>query len=61
AVLLGALFVDEPITRSAVIGGALTLLAVAVVVAEEGRRRRREPLEVPADAPVGGVARDGRR
>jgi drug/metabolite transporter (DMT)-like permease len=55
AVLLGALFVGEPITRAAVIGGGLTLLAVAVVVAEEGRRRRHESLEVPVDAPVAEV------
>lgn len=52
AVLLGALFVGEQVTRTSVIGGALTLLAVAVVVSEEGRRRRTEPLAVPADAPA---------
>ena len=52
AVLLGALFVGEEITGTAVVGGAMTLLAVAVVVSEEGRRRRAEPLTVPADAPA---------
>lgn len=52
AVLLGALFVGEPITTSAVVGGAMTLAAVAVVISEESRRRRSEPLEVPVDAPV---------
>ncbi|MDT7573518.1 MAG: hypothetical protein QOE05_3692 [Actinomycetota bacterium] len=52
AVLLGAVFVSEEITPTAVIGGALTLLAVAVVVSEEGRRRRGEQVAVPADAPA---------
>jgi len=52
AVLLGALFVDEKVTGTAVLGGAITLLAVAVVVSEEGRRRRTEPVVVPADAPA---------
>jgi drug/metabolite transporter (DMT)-like permease len=52
AVLLGALFVDEPVTATSVVGGALTVLAVAVVVSEEGRRRKNEPLAVPADAPT---------
>ncbi|MCU1674827.1 MAG: permease of the drug/metabolite transporter superfamily [Frankiales bacterium] len=45
AVLLGALFVGEDITTSAVVGGAMTVLAVAVVVSEEGRRRRAVPGE----------------
>jgi drug/metabolite transporter (DMT)-like permease len=52
AVVLGALFVDETVTGTAVIGGAITLVAVAVVVSEEGRRRRTEPVVVPADAPA---------
>jgi drug/metabolite transporter (DMT)-like permease len=45
AVLLGALFVGEDITATAVVGGAMTVLAVAVVVSEEGRRRRAVPAE----------------
>ncbi|MCA1710119.1 MAG: EamA family transporter [Actinobacteria bacterium] len=45
AVLLGALFVGEDVTTTAVIGGAMTVLAVAVVVSEEGRRRRAVPGE----------------
>jgi drug/metabolite transporter (DMT)-like permease len=52
AVVLGALFVGEVVTGTAVIGGAITVLAVAVVVSEEGRRRRAEPVVVPADAPT---------
>lgn len=40
AVLLGALFVDERITATTLLGGAITVLAVAVVVAEEGRLSR---------------------
>lgn len=51
AVLLGAAFVGEQITRTTVVGGAITVLAVAVVVAEEGRHRRVTP-EGPVDAPV---------
>ena len=52
AVFLGALFVDEVVTGTSVVGGAITLLAVAVVVSTEGRRRRAEPVVVPADAPT---------
>lgn len=52
AVLLGALFVGERVTATAAVGGALTVLAVAVVVSVEGRRKADRPLEVPADAPV---------
>jgi drug/metabolite transporter (DMT)-like permease len=52
AVVLGALFVGEKVTTTSVIGGLLTLVAVAVVVSEEGRRRRTEPLALPADAPA---------
>lgn len=51
AVLLGTLFVGERLTGASVVGGALTLLAVAVVVSEEGRRRP-APLALPADAPA---------
>ena len=52
AVGLGALFVGEKVTLTSLVGGALTLLAVAVVVGEEGRRRRTASLVVPADAPA---------
>ena len=52
AVLLGALLVGEDVTGTAVVGGAMTVVAVAVVVSAEGRRRRTEPLTVPADAPA---------
>jgi len=52
AVGLGALFVGESLTRTSVVGGALTILAVAVVVSEEGRRRSTDQLAVPADAPA---------
>jgi drug/metabolite transporter (DMT)-like permease len=52
AVGLGALFVGEEITTTAVFGGAVTVLAVAVVVSAEGRRRQRDPVAVPADAPA---------
>ena len=34
------------------VGGAITVLSVAVVVREEGRRRRAEVPQVPADAPA---------
>ncbi|MDT7546244.1 MAG: hypothetical protein QOE99_2354 [Actinomycetota bacterium] len=52
AVLLGAVFVNEQITLTSLLGGGLTVIAVAVVVSVEGRRRRTEPLSVPADAPA---------
>jgi drug/metabolite transporter (DMT)-like permease len=52
AVVLGALFVSEKVTLTSAVGGAITLLAVAVVVSEEGSRRRRDSLMVPADAPA---------
>ena len=52
AVGLGALFAAETITFTSLVGGALTIVAVAVVVSEEGRRRADVPLTVPADAPA---------
>lgn len=52
AVALGGLLRDEQLTAPTVVGGAVTVLAVAVVVREEGRRRRAAPLQVPADAPL---------
>ena len=51
AVLLGAAFVGEQLTFTTLVGGGVTVLAVAVVVGEEGRRRRAVPLEVPVDGP----------
>lgn len=52
AVLLGALFVGEDLSAASVVGGGMTLLAVAVVVTAESRRRGKEQLVVPADAPA---------
>lgn len=52
AVLLGAVFVNEKLTATSLLGGGLTVVAVAVVVSTESRRRRTEPLTVPADAPA---------
>jgi drug/metabolite transporter (DMT)-like permease len=52
AVLLGAVIAGEAVEAVTLLGGAVTVLAVAVVVSEEGRRRRSTPLEVPADAPT---------
>ena len=52
AVGLGALLRDEALTPLTVVGGAVTVLAVAVVVREEGRSRRETPVPVPADAAV---------
>jgi drug/metabolite transporter (DMT)-like permease len=40
AVLLGALIAGEAVGPATLLGGAVTILAVAVVVLEEGRRRR---------------------
>jgi drug/metabolite transporter (DMT)-like permease len=40
AVALGALFLDEPLTPSVLIGGAVIIVAVAVVISAESRRRR---------------------
>ena len=39
AVLLGAAIANETLTATTVVGGGLTLVAVAVVVAAEGRRK----------------------
>lgn len=52
AVGLGALLVGERVTLTSAVGGALTILAVAVVVSAEGNRRKDEQLAVPADAPA---------
>jgi drug/metabolite transporter (DMT)-like permease len=40
AVALGALFLDEPLTASVLVGGAVIIVAVAVVISAESRRRR---------------------
>lgn len=49
AVLLGALLVGEQVTVTTVLGGTITLAAVAVVIAEEGRRRRLAALVAAPD------------
>jgi drug/metabolite transporter (DMT)-like permease len=46
AVLLGALFAGERLTGSALAGGLVVLVAVALVVTAESRERRRAPQEV---------------
>lgn len=51
AVGLGALLLAERVSVTTLVGGALTVAAVAVVVGEEGRRRPDQPVELPADAP----------
>ncbi len=54
AVALGALLRDEEVTGLTLLGGVLTVLAVAVVVREEGRRRAAERAAAkaePADVP----------
>jgi drug/metabolite transporter (DMT)-like permease len=40
AVLLGALIASEEVGPATLLGGAVTVLAVAIVVSEEGRRKR---------------------
>jgi drug/metabolite transporter (DMT)-like permease len=55
AVLLGALVAGEAVGPATLVGGAVTVLAVALVVLEEGRRRRdAAPPASPADAPYAG-------
>ena len=49
AVALGAVVAGEAVTGTTVLGGGVTLLAVAVVVAEEGRRRRSAVRAVAAE------------
>ena len=60
AVVLGAVIAGEAVGPATLVGGAVTVLAVAVVVSEEGRRRRARGLEVPADAPYTPEERQGR-
>ena len=52
AVALGALLRGEDLTALTVLGGAVTVLAVAVVVREEGRQSRAEPAPPPGAVSV---------
>ena len=63
AVALGAVVLGEPVQALTVVGGLVTVLAVAVVVTQEGRRRRevalseasgeaQTPVEAPAPSPL---------
>jgi drug/metabolite transporter (DMT)-like permease len=56
AVLLGALFVNERLTGSALLGGLVVLVAVALVVTAESRERR-AARRARADAPAGAAGR----
>jgi drug/metabolite transporter (DMT)-like permease len=59
AVLLGALILDEPITRAVLIGGAIIVAAVAIVISVE---RVRTPVAPPCDDPVPkGIAHSTRK
>jgi drug/metabolite transporter (DMT)-like permease len=49
AVALGALFLDEPLTGSVLVGGAVIVVAVAVVISAESRRRPARSDAVPAE------------
>jgi drug/metabolite transporter (DMT)-like permease len=60
AVLLGAVIAREVVGLATVVGGAITVLAVAVVVSEESRRRRVRPAPGPAEAPYTAEERQGR-
>lgn len=52
AVLLGALVAGEAVGGVTLVGGAITLLAVAVVVSEQGRRAEVAPGAAEVPAPV---------
>jgi drug/metabolite transporter (DMT)-like permease len=55
AVLLGALVAGEAVGPATLVGGGITVLAVALVVLEEGRRRRDVAAAAPAEgAPYAG-------
>ena len=55
AVLLGALLAGEAVGAATLVGGAITVAAVALVVLEEGRRRRTPVAPAsPGDAPYAG-------
>lgn len=61
AVLLGAVVAGEVVGLPTLLGGGITVLAVAVVVSEEGQRRRAAAaLPTPADAPYTPEERQGR-
>jgi drug/metabolite transporter (DMT)-like permease len=49
AVALGAVLRDEQVTALTLVGGGITVLAVAVVVREEGRRRAAERADAAPD------------
>ena len=49
AVLLGAAIAGEQVTATTLVGGAVTVLAVAVVVSEQGRRRTPPGAQAPED------------
>lgn len=53
AVALGAVLRDEDVTGLTVVGGAITVLAVAVVIREEGRRRATQRAEPQLEPVVG--------
>ena len=58
AVLLGAVIAGEEVGPATLLGGAVTVLAVAIVVSEEGRRKRAALAEV--DVPYTPDERQGR-
>ena len=62
AVLLGAVIAGEQVGTATLVGGGITVLAVAIVVSEEGRRRRQAHAATPglADAPYTPDERQGR-
>ena len=55
AVLLGAVVAQEALGLPALVGGAVTVLSVAVVVRDEGRRRRARTME-EVRTPTSGTA-----
>ena len=52
AVFLGVVIAGESAGGTTVLGGAITILAVAVVVSEQGRRSRRRPGAAPVEVPA---------
>jgi drug/metabolite transporter (DMT)-like permease len=51
AVLLGAAFVGEQIGPTTLVGGAITVAAVAMVITEESRRRGAAVVAAPEAVP----------